>query len=289
MLILVGSLVVLGCVLGGYVLSHGHLLALWQPFELLIIFGGSIGAFLTANSAKVVKDALHEIASLVKGPKYRRQDFVDLLSLLYDIFGVMRKEGLLGMESHIEDPQASTVFSAYPRLLGEHHLVEFITDCLRLIVGGNMEPFELESLLDAEVDTHHTQSEVPAMAVTKMADGLPGFGIVAAVLGIVTTMSQLSGDTSRIGEHIAGALVGTFLGILLCYGFAGPLASAMENRAQEDGKAFECVKVALMANLRGYNPMVSVEFARKSLVAQVRPSFMELEGHLKGARAGAGA
>lgn len=285
MLILVGSLVVLGCVLGGYVLSHGHLLALWQPFELLIIFGGSIGAFLTANSAKVVKDALHEIASLVKGPKYRRQDFVDLLSLLYDIFGVMRKEGLLGMESHIEDPQASTVFSAYPRLLGEHHLVEFITDCLRLIVGGNMEPFELESLLDAEVDTHHTQSEVPAMAVTKMADGLPGFGIVAAVLGIVTTMSNLSGDTSQIGEHIAGALVGTFLGILLCYGFIGPLGSAMEARAREEGKAFECVKVGLLANLRGYNPKVAVEFARKVLPDYARPSFQDLEEHLSNAHA----
>jgi len=285
MLILVGSLVVLGCVLGGYVLSHGHLLALWQPFELLIIFGGSIGAFLTANSAKVVKDALHEIASLVKGPKYRRQDFVDLLSLLYDIFGVMRKEGLLGMESHIEDPQASTVFSAYPRLLGEHHLVEFITDCLRLIVGGNMEPFELESLLDAEVDTHHTQSEVPAMAVTKMADGLPGFGIVAAVLGIVTTMSNLSGDTSQIGEHIAGALVGTFLGILLCYGFVGPLGSAMEARAREESKAFECVKVGLLANLRGYNPKVAVEFARKVLPDYARPSFQDLEEHLSNAHA----
>jgi chemotaxis protein MotA len=285
MLILVGSLVVLGCVLGGYVLSHGHLLALWQPYELLIIFGGSIGAFLTANSAKVVKDALHEIAGLVKGPKYRKQDFVDLLSLLYDIFGVMRKEGLLGMEPHIEDPQASAVFSAYPRLLGEHHLVEFITDCLRLIVGGNMEPFELESLLDAEVDTHHTQSEVPAMAVTKMADGLPGFGIVAAVLGIVTTMSNLSGDTSQIGEHIAGALVGTFLGILLCYGFIGPLGSAMEARAREEGKAFECVKVGLLANLRGYNPKVAVEFARKVLPDYARPSFQDLEEHLSNAHA----
>lgn len=285
MLILIGSLVVLGCVLGGYVLSHGHLLALWQPYELIIIFGGSIGAFLTANSAKVIKDALHEITGLVKGPKYRKQDFVDVLSLLYDIFGVMRKEGLLGMEAHIENPQESSVFSAYPHLLGEQHLVEFITDCLRLIVGGNMEPFELESLLDAEVDTHHTQSEVPAMAVTKMADGLPGFGIVAAVLGIVTTMSNLSGDTSQIGEHIAGALVGTFIGILLCYGFIGPLGAAMEARAREEGKAFECVKVGLLANLRGYNPKVAVEFARKVLPDYARPSFLDLEEHLSNAHA----
>ncbi|MBD8880751.1 MULTISPECIES: flagellar motor stator protein MotA [Rhodanobacter] len=289
MLVLVGSLVVIGCVLGGYVLSHGHLLALWQPYELLIIFGGSIGAFLTANSSKVVKAALHDMAALFKGPAYRRQDFVDLLSLLYDIFSAMRKEGLLGMEAHIEDPQSSPLFAAYPRLLGERHMVEFITDCLRLIVGGNMEAIELESLLDAEVETHHMEAEVPAMAVSKMADALPGFGIVAAVLGIVTTMSNLSGDTSKIGEHIAGALVGTFLGILLCYGFIGPLAAAMEARVREDGKAFECVKVGLMANLRGYNPKVSVEFARKVLSAHARPNFQDLEEHLGKVHSGAGA
>lgn len=290
MLILVGSLVVIGCVLGGYLLSHGQLLALWQPYELLIIFGGSIGAFLTANSSKVVKASLQELVALCKGPTYRRQDYLDLLSLLYDIFSAMRKDGLLGMEAHIEDPQASPLFSAYPRLLGEKHMVEFITDCLRLIVGGNMEAIELETLLDVEVETHHMEAEMPAMALSKMADALPGFGIVAAVLGIVTTMSNLNGDTSRIGEHIAGALVGTFLGILLCYGFIGPLAAAMEARVREDGKAYECVKVGLMANLRGYNPKVSVEFARKVLSANMRPNFQDLEEHLANVHAsGAGA
>lgn len=289
MLVLVGSLVVIVCVLGGYVLAHGHLLALWQPYEVLIIFGGAIGAFLTANSMKVVKASVGEMMALMKGPVYRRQDYVDLLSLLYDIFAVMRKGGLLGLEKHIEDPQSSPVFSAYPRLMREHHLVEFITDCLRLIIGGNMEPHELEALLDAEVENHHAEAEAPAQAVAKMADALPGFGIVAAVLGIVTTMSNLSGDTSEIGAHIAGALVGTFLGILLCYGFIGPVAAAMEARVREDGKAFECVKVALLASLRGYNPKVSVEFARKVLSAHARPTFQDLEAHLKGDRAGAAA
>ena len=289
MLVLVGSLIVVVCVLGGYVMSHGQLLALWQPYELIIIGGGALGAFLTANPGKVVKSSLREIAGLVKPPRYRREDYVDLLALLYDIFGVMRKEGILGLESHIEEPQSSPLFSAYPRLLREEHLIEFITDCLRLIVGGNMEPHELEALLDAEVETHHHEAEAPAQAVAKMADALPGFGIVAAVLGIVTTMSNLGGDTSRIGEHIAGALVGTFLGILLCYGFVGPLAAAMESNVREDGKAYECVKVALLANLRGYNPKVAVEFARKVLSAHTRPNFQDLEDHLKGARAGAGA
>jgi chemotaxis protein MotA len=287
MLVLVGSLVVISCVLGGYVLSHGHILALWQPYELLIIGGGSLGAFLSANPVKIVKEALSNIVALFKGPKYRRQDYVDLLALLYDIFSLMRKQGLLALESHIEDPQSSTVFCAYPRLVKESHLIEFITDCLRLMVGGNMNPHELEQLLEVELETHQQEAEAPALAVMKMADALPGFGIVAAVLGIVTTMSQLGGDTSQIGEHIAGALVGTFLGILLCYGFVGPLGAAMENRVHEDGRAFECVKVALLASLRGYNPKVSVEFARKTLSAHTRPNFQDFEEHLKGARAGA--
>jgi chemotaxis protein MotA len=280
-------LVVISCVLGGYLLSHGHILALWQPYELMIIGGGSLGAFLSANPAKIVKEAFSGVAGLVKGPKYRKQDYVDLLALLYDIFSLMRKSGLLALEAHIEDPQSSAVFTAYPRLVKEHHLIEFITDCLRLMVGGNMNPHELEQLLEVELETHQTEAEAPAAAVMKMADALPGFGIVAAVLGIVTTMSQLGGDTSQIGEHIAGALVGTFLGILLCYGFVGPLAAAMESRVHEDGRAFECVKVALLSSLRGYNPKVSVEFARKTLSAHMRPNFQDFEEHLKGARAGA--
>lgn len=285
MMVIIGTLVVLVCVTGGYLLSHGQLMALWQPYELIIIGGGALGAFLTANSAKVVKASFSELLGLLRGPKYKRQDYVDLLSLLYDIFSLARKEGLLGLESHVEEPQTSSIFNAYPRLIGEHHLIEFTTDCLRLMVSGSMQAHELEPLLDYELESHHHEAEAPALAVGKMADALPGFGIVAAVLGIVTTMSSLNGDTSEIGQHIAGALVGTFLGILLCYGFVGPLAAAMENRVREDGKAFECVKVALIANLRGYNPKVAVEFARKSLSAQTRPTFQDLEQHLKGARA----
>ncbi|MDR3447685.1 MULTISPECIES: flagellar motor stator protein MotA [unclassified Dyella] len=285
MLVLIGAVVVLVCVLGGFVLSHGQIMALWQPYELLIIGGGAVGAFLSANPPKVVKAALSDAIGLLKGPKYNKQDYVDLLSMLYDLFSLIRKEGLLGVEEHIEDPQSSMVFSAYPRLLREHHLIEFTTDCLRLMVGGSMNPHELEQLMDVELETHHHEAIVPALAMTKLADALPGFGIVAAVLGIVTTMSQLDGDTSRIGMHIAGALVGTFLGILLCYGFIGPLGAAMENRVQEDGKAFECVKIGLLANLRGYNPKVSVEFARKVLASQSRPRFQDLEEHLKAPRA----
>lgn len=284
MLVIIGSIIVLVSVLGGFVLSHGEMAALWQPYELLIIFGASFGAFISANSMDIVKRAGVDALALFKGPKYRKQDYVDLLSLLYDIFVKMRKEGQLGMESHIEDPANSSLFSAYPRLVAEHHLIDFITDCLRLIVGGSMDPHELEQLLDVELETHHHEAMVPVFAVQKMADALPGFGIVAAVLGIVITMKSIDGDAAVIGQHIAGALVGTFLGILLSYGFIGPLSAAMEARVGTDGKAFECVKVALLANLRGYNPMVSVEFARKSLQSATRPSFQDLEAHLKAAR-----
>jgi len=183
MLVLVGAFMVLACVLGGFVLAHGQILALWQPYELLIIGGGAVGAFISANPAKVVKAALRDATGLLKGSKYSKQDYIDLLSMLYDLFSLMRKEGLLGIEEHIEDPQSSSLFSAYPRLLREHHLIEFTTDCLRLIVGGSMNPHELEQLLEVELETHHHEAIAPALAITKMADALPGFGIVAAVLG----------------------------------------------------------------------------------------------------------
>jgi chemotaxis protein MotA len=283
-LLIVGSIVVLVSVLGGFVLSHGHIGALWQPFEFLIIGGASAGAFLTSNPSKVVKDVGKSCADILKGPKYKSKDYLDILSLMYDILTRARKEGMMSLESHLEDPQASTMFSAYPGIVKDHHLLEFIVDCLRLMVGGNMNPHELEPLLEMELETHHHEAQAPAHALAKVADSLPGFGIVAAVLGIVTTMGSIGGEVAEVGKHVAGALVGTFLGILLAYGFVGPMAAAIEQRANEDSKAFECVKTALLASLRGYNPTVAVEFARKSLSAKVRPSFADLETHLKGQR-----
>ncbi|MET0225030.1 MAG: flagellar motor stator protein MotA [Dokdonella sp.] len=285
MLLIVGSIIVLASVVGGFLLSHGELGALWQPYELIIIGGAALGAFLTSNPMKVVVGVMKSVPALLGGPRYRKQDYIDLLSLLFDIFTKIRKEGLVSLEAQIDDPQNSSLFTAYPRLLKDHHLIEFITDCLRLMVGGNMNPHELEHLLDVELETHHHEAAEPAHAVIKAADALPGFGIVAAVLGIVVTMGSIGGgDTAEIGHHVAGALVGTFLGILLAYGFVGPTGAALEHRAHEDGKAFECVKVALLASLRGYNPQVAVEFARKMLSSKVRPKFQDLEAHLKNAR-----
>jgi chemotaxis protein MotA len=264
-------------------MDGGKLLALWHPTEVIIIIGAALGSFIISNPIKVVKASFANSLALMKGPRYGRADYVDILKLLYDILVKIRKSGMLAIEADVEAPEKSQLFAQYPRVLADHHLVEFVTDCLRLMVGGNLDPHELESLLEYELENHHQESAEPAHAVRQVADSLPGFGIVAAVLGIVNTMGSLAGsDTAAIGEKVAAALVGTFLGILVAYGFVGPTANAMEHRAHEEGKAFEVVKMALVASVRGYAPPVAIEFARKLLVAAMRPSFADLEGHLKG-------
>ncbi len=283
MLLIIGSIMVLVSVFAGFVLEGGHILALWHPFEVLIICGSALGAFLISNPPKVVKASFAGALGLFKGPRYRREDYVDLLKLIYDILVKIRKSGMLAVETDVEAPAKSQLFSQYPRILGDHHMLEFITDCLRLMVGGNLDPHELEALLEYELETHHKEAAEPAHAVQRVADALPGFGIVAAVLGIVNTMAALEGaDTATIGHRVGAALVGTFLGILVSYGFVGPTAAAMEQRAHEEGKAFEVVKMALVASVRGYAPPVAVEFARKLLFTDLRPSFGDLENHLKG-------
>ena len=283
MLQIVGSILVLGCVLGGFAMEGGHILALWHPSEIIIIVGAALGAFLTSNPKKVVKDAFRGAFALPKGPRYKREDYVTLLKLVYDILMKIRKEGVMAIEADLEGPDKSPLFKKYPKVLEDRHMIQFITDCLRLIVGGNLDPHELESLLEYELETHHKEAHEPANAVQKVADALPGFGIVAAVLGIVNTMSALDGaDTATIGHKVGAALVGTFLGILVAYGFVGPISSAMEHRAHEEGKAFEVVKMALVASVRGYAPPVALEFARKLLFADDRPTFGELEAELKG-------
>ena len=283
MFVIIGSIVVLLSVGIGFVGGGGSLLLLWHPLEVLIICGAALGAFLISNSPKVVKASLSGTMALLKPPRYKREDYVDLFKLLYDILVKARKEGMLAIESHIDDPHASSLFSQYPRILADHHMTEFMTDCLRLMIGGNLDPHELESLLETELETHHHEASEPAHAMQKVSDGLPGFGIVAAVLGIVSTMASISGaDTATIGEHVGAALVGTFLGILVAYGFVGPIAAAMETRANEDSKPFELVKMAFVASVRGYAPPVAIEFARKLLFAGVRPTFTDLEAHLKG-------
>lgn len=282
MLQLIGLVVVLVCVILGFTLSGGHLLLLWHPTEIIIILGAALGAFIASNPPKVIKDTGRGLLALLKKPRYNRTTYVDLLRLLNELLVKMRKEGVIAIEADCEKPQQSALFKRYPAILADHHMMEFICDCLRLIASSNLDPHELESLLEYELETHHKEAHMPAHAMQQVADALPGFGIVAAVLGIVNTMAAIEGaDTATIGHKVAAALVGTFLGILVAYGFAGPLATALQHRADEESKAFEVVKMALVACVRGYPPTVAVEFARKLLFSQVRPSFADLEGQLK--------
>jgi chemotaxis protein MotA len=280
---IIGSIVVLGCVIGGFMLEGGKLLALWHPVEVLIIVGAALGAFLTSNPPKVSKAAFSGALTFVKGPRYKRDDYVALLKVLYEVLVKIRKEGLMSIEGDLEAPDGGALFRKYPQIVADHHLMDFIRDCLRLMVGGSLDPHELESMLEQELETHHQEAHEPASAVQKVADALPGFGIVAAVLGIVNTMATLEGaDTATIGHKVGAALVGTFLGILVSYGFVGPIAAAMAHAANEEGKAFEVVKMALVATVRGYVPAVAIEFSRKLLYTDIRPTFSDLEAELKG-------
>lgn len=281
MKIIVGYIVMIGMILGGYVFAHGQLAALVQPAELIIIGGGALGAFIIANPMNVIKAAAGAVPKLLKGSKYNKVLFMDLLALMYDLFTKSRKEGLMALEADIEEPHSSEIFNKYPNIVADHHAVDFICDYLRLMVGGTMNPFELENLMDVELDTHHAEAHVPAAAVQTLADGMPAFGIVAAVMGVVITMGSLGGPVEEIGAHVAAALVGTFLGIWLGYGFIGPIAAAMDHQSREEAKFYECIKICILATLNGYNPQIAVEFGRKCLFSTVRPGFAELESHVK--------
>jgi chemotaxis protein MotA len=284
MKLIIGLIVVFGSIFGGYVLSSGSLLAMFQPFELMIIGGGALGAFIIANPNKVIMKVLKGVPALLGNSKYSKAMYMDLLTLMYKIFSKSRKEGLMALESDIDEPKDSELFKLFPKILADHHAIDFICDYLRLMVGGNMNAFELENLMDIELQTHHHESIVPSSAMQTMADGLPGFGIVAAVMGVVITMGYISEPPEVLGHHIAAALVGTFLGILLAYGLAGPIAKAMEFRAEEEGKFFECIKVCIMSTLNGYTPQIAVEFGRKTIYSHIRPTFIELEQHIKSQR-----
>lgn len=284
MLVIAGYLVVVVSVFGGFALAGGHLAALFQPLELLMIGGGAGGAFLVGNNNKAIKATLKALPTIFKGSKYNKALYMDMLALLYELLTKIRKEGLMSVESDVDSPENSPLFSKYPSIMADHHIVEFLTDYLRLMVSGSMNAFEIENLMDNEIETHHHEGEMPVHVVAKLGDGLPAFGIVAAVMGVVHTMESVSLPPAELGILIAHALVGTFLGILLAYGFVGPLSGLLEQKLHESSKMFQCVKVTLLASINGYAPAIAVEFGRKVLFSTERPSFSELEEHVKGAK-----
>ncbi|MBI5429579.1 MAG: flagellar motor stator protein MotA [Nitrosomonadales bacterium] len=281
MLVIVGYVVVMASVFGGFAMAGGHLGALFQPLELLMIGGGAAGAFFVGNNGKAIKATLKDLPTVLKGSKYNKDSYMELMALLYELLGKVRKEGLMSIEADVESPEESPVFAKYPTILADHHVVEFITDYLRIMVSGNLNAMEIENLMDLEIETHHHEAMISSHCVAKLGDGLPAFGIVAAVMGVVHTMESVGIPPAELGMLIAHALVGTFLGILLAYGFVGPLASLLEQKAEEGSKMFQTIKVTLLANLNGYAPAMAVEFGRKALNSTERPGFSELEEHVK--------
>lgn len=279
--LIVGSLIVIGCIIGGYVLEHGHLAALFQPIELLIIGGAAFGATFISHPMPVIKAAVGGVLGLLKGSSYKKEKYMDLLALLYALFSKIRKDGLIALEADIEDPEKSAIFSAYPSVLADHHALDFICDYFRMMVSGSMNAFEIENLMDAEMETHHHEAHAPIGVISGAADALPAFGIVAAVLGVVITMGAISGPPEELGHKIGAALVGTMLGILLSYGFANPIASAMTYQMEDEAKYYLCIKTCIIAYLNGYAPQIAVEFGRKVLFSSVRPGFLELEERVK--------
>jgi chemotaxis protein MotA len=228
-----------------------------------------------------VKATLKGFPACFKGTKYSKDTYMELMALLYELLGKVRKEGLMSIEGDVERPNESPIFAKYPKILSDHHVVEFITDYLRIMVSGNLNAMEIENLMDMEIETHHHEAMLPSHTIAKLGDGMPAFGIVAAVMGVVHTMESVGIPPAELGMLIAHALVGTFLGILLAYGFVGPLAGLLEQKAEESTKMFQTIKVTLLANLNGYAPAMAVEFGRKVLVSTDRPGFTELEEHVK--------
>jgi chemotaxis protein MotA len=287
MFVVAGYLIVIGCVLGGYALAGGQFGVILHaaPHELFVICGAALGAFLVGNSGKTIKATFKYIPKLLKGSKYSKARYMELMALLYDVLTKARKEGLMAIESDVENPAESPLFRKYALISADHHLMEFITDYLRMMVSGNLNAHEIENLMDNEIETHHHEAMVPATAIQAIGDGLPAFGIVAAVLGVVKTMASVGAAPAVLGQMIAGALVGTFLGILMAYGFVSPLAALATQKVDETSKELQCVKVTLLASVQGYAPAIALEFGRKVLYSTERPSFSELEGHVKGKKA----
>ncbi|MFQ6017005.1 MAG: flagellar motor stator protein MotA [Kiloniellaceae bacterium] len=280
MLIIIGSVVVVVAVLGGFALPGGHLSVLVQPFELMIIGGAAIGAFISGNSKVIIAGAAKSLMRMFKGPRHKKDGYLELLSLMHQIFKLARAKGNLELEKHVEHPEDSPIFTQFPKVNGDRHAMTFICDYLRLLTMGTENPHEFELLMDQDMEAHHKEESAIAGALRTMADGLPALGIVAAVLGVIHTMASITEPPEILGALIGAALVGTFLGVLLAYGFVGPMATALFNIIDADFRFYHCIKAGILAHLSGHPPAISVEFARKALSSDVRPNFYEVEDAL---------
>lgn len=279
---IIGIVVVIGAVIGGYLMEHGQLGVLVQPAELLIIGGAALGTLLIANPLPILMKIVHGLLAVLKGSPYTKAYYLETLKMLNDLFMLARKNGMVKLEEDVENPDKSQVFTKYPAFLKHHHAVHFVCDTLRMAISGGVQPFDLDQMMEMDMEVHHHEATVPVSALTTVADALPGLGIVAAVLGVVITMGALGGPPEEIGHKVAAALVGTFLGILLCYGFLGPLAANITKMNDAESDYLRCLRQGLIAFVKGSAPALAIEFARRSIPGDVRPSFQETEAACKG-------
>ena len=272
-----GILLVLGAVLGGFLMEGGDVLVLVQPAEFLIILGAGLGSVLISTPLKVLTQILQSLTKVLTGAAVSKAQYFELLSVMYELFQMARKDGQLALEPHIEEPDKSSLFSKYPDFIKNHHAVHFLADTVRVILAGGVAPHDLETLMDTDIETHHEENALPSAVLSKVGDALPGLGIVAAVLGIIITMGAITGPPEEIGHKVAAALVGTFLGILVSYGFLQPIAAGIENLSNNEARYIVALKVGLLAFASDAPPIVAVEFARRAIFSDARPSFKEME------------
>lgn len=281
MFVIIGIVIVLAATMVGYTMHGGKVGVLIQINEFVVLGGAGLGSFLAANGMNNFKAAIKGVMGLLKPDPYTKPVYLDLLKMMYQLFNVARKEGLLGLEKHIETPAESEIIKKYPRFIADHHACPFFCDTLKVILTGAVGPHDLSEMMELDLEVAHQEAKIPQEAVQTVGDAMPGFGIVAAVLGVIITMGKIGGDAAAIGESVAAALVGTFLGILLAYGIFAPMARAMELRLNSEAQYMNCIRYALFSFARGESPITCVEFARRNIEPAVRPGFMEMEKAVK--------
>ena len=285
MFAIIGIVVVFGSVIGGFLMEKGHIAVLLQPAELLILGGAAVGTLLIANPVHIIKSIAGGLMGILKGSPFNKERYLNTLRMMYQFLNKVRKEGLLSVEMDVEKPKESGIFKNYPDFLNDHHARDFVCDTLRMAITGGVDPFDMDQMMDLDMEVHHSEAATPISSLNTVADALPGLGIVAAVLGVVITMGSLGGPPEEIGAHVAAALVGTFLGILACYGLVGPLSSNMAKTADAHHAYLAVLRVLLLSFLKGSAPMIAIEMGRRAIPAYVRPSFGEMEKRCKGAPA----
>jgi len=280
MFFLIGVVVVFGSVVTGYMMHHGNMAVLWQPNEFVIIIGAAIGSFIIGNPKDTIKDALKSLKFLFKGKPYGSKQYMDLLCFLYSVFKLMRTKGALAIEAHIDNAHESDLFKKYPSLLQDHHVTDFICDCLRLLIMGVIDHYQIEDMIDRDMEIHHHEGMAASGSITNMGDAMPALGIVAAVLGVITTMKSISEPPEILGGLIAAALVGTFTGVLLSYGIIAPIGGFLSKYTEAESEYLRCIKAGMISHMQGNSPIISVEYMRKTMPMHERPNFKELENEL---------